>query len=189
MVSKKRIGNLIIILSCIILTQFIIIFCIANQEPKVIIQEVEVIKEVEITKEIPVEVVVEVEPVYSYNVTSEEREMLARLVYLEANVESLDCQKAIVSTVINRWQNGHWGDSIESVIYAEKQFSPAYLISSTTPNNTNYEAVDYVLKNGSTLPSYVMFFRADHHFNWRGYSPYTCIDQTYFGYFERDFNS
>jgi spore germination cell wall hydrolase CwlJ-like protein len=155
-----------------------------NQEPEVIIQEVEVVKEIEVIKEVPIKV--EVEPTYAYKVTSEEREMLARLVYLEANVESLDCQKAIASTVINRWQNGRWGDSIKDVIYAEGQFSPAYLISSTTPNNTNYEAVDYVLKNGCTLPDYILYFRAAYHFAWHGYQPYTSIDQTYFGYMEKD---
>jgi spore germination cell wall hydrolase CwlJ-like protein len=155
-----------------------------NQEPEVIIQEVEVVKEIEVIKEVPIEV----EPTYAYNVTSEEREMLARLVYLEANAENLDCQKAIVSTVMNRLENGRWGDSVKDVIYAEKQFSPAHLIGSTTPNNTNYEAVDYVLKNGSTLPSYIMFFRADYHFNWIGYKPYTQIDQTCFGYFHKDAN-
>ena len=93
------------------------------------------------------EVFVEIEPTYVYSISSEEREMLARLVYLEANIESLECQKAVVSVVINRWQNGYWGDTLKDVVYAPNQFSPAYLIPNTTPTNTNYEAVDYVLKN------------------------------------------
>lgn len=189
MVSKKRVNNIIIILCCIILIQFIVIVYLINRGPKVVTQQVEVVKEVEVIKEMPVEVKVEVEPTYAYNVTSEEREMLARLVYLEANVENLDCQKAIVSTVMNRLENGRWGDSVEDVIYAKSQFSPAYLIDSTTPNNINYEAVDYVLKNGSTVPSHVMFFRSNYHFNWIGYKPFTRIDQTCFGYFEKDLNN
>lgn len=123
---------------------------------------------------------------YIYNITSEERKMLAALVYLEANVESIECQKAIVSVVINRWQSGYWGKSLYSVIYAPNQFSPANLISSTTPTATNYAAVDYVLKNGTTLPSYVMYFRANYHFNWSGYVPYTKISNTCFGYMSKD---
>ncbi len=188
MVSKNRVNNIVITLCCIILIQLLVIICIVKQKPEVKIQEVEIIKEIEVIKEVPVEVIVEVEPTYVYNVTSEEREMLARLVYLEANTENLDCQKAIVSTVMNRWENGRWGDNIKDVIYAEGQFSPAYLISSTTPNTTSYEAVDYVLKNGSTLPSYVMFFRADYGFSetWEEYSEHRQIDQTYFGYLLKD---
>lgn len=182
MISKKTVNNIIIALCCIILIQFLMMICMSIQKPKVVIQEVEVVKEVEVIKEVQVEV----EPTYIYNVTPAEREMLARLVYREVNVESIDCQRAVVSVVLNRLENGRWGNSIKDVIYAEGQFSPAYLISSTTPNNTNYEAVDYVLRNGSTLPAYVLYFRADYHFNWQGYKPYTRIDKTYFGYLEKD---
>jgi spore germination cell wall hydrolase CwlJ-like protein len=123
---------------------------------------------------------------YVYNITSEERKMLAALVYLEANVESIECQRAIVSVIINRWKSGYWGKSLYSVIYAPNQFSPANLISSTTPTATNYAAVDYVLKNDTTLPSYVLYFRANYHFNWSGYVPYTKISNTCFGYMSKD---
>jgi spore germination cell wall hydrolase CwlJ-like protein len=117
--------------------------------------------------------------------------MLARLVYLEANTESIECQKAIVSVVINRWQNGTWGDTLEDVIYYPHQFTPASLIAKTTPTQTNYDAVDYVLENGSILPKYVMFFRASYGFSntdWgnHGYHEYLQVDNTFFGYFEKD---
>lgn len=181
---SKRIFNIGVVLCCVILFQFILIICLINQEPKVIVEEVEIIKEVEVIKEVPVEVKVEVEPTYVYNITSEEREMLARLVYLESNIESLECQKAIASVVINRWQSGYWGDTLEDVIYAKGQFTPAHKIHRTTPNETNYAAVDAVLKDGCTLPEYVRYFRANFHFTWAGYKPYTVIDQTYFGYIE-----
>jgi N-acetylmuramoyl-L-alanine amidase len=117
--------------------------------------------------------------------------MLARLVYREANIESLECQIAVVSVVINRWQDGRWGDTLEDVIYSPHQFSPSGLLYKTTPNETNYEAVDYVLKNGSIFPKYVMFFRADFGFSntdWanEGYREYIQLDDTFFGYFEKD---
>lgn len=166
------------------------------------IKEIEVIKEIEIEKEVIVEVekevivekeivvekevTIEIEPTYVYNVTSAEREMLARLVYLEGGIESLECQKAIASVVINRWQNGYWGDTIKEVIYAKAQFSPASKIKTTTPTEKQYEAVDYVLKNGCTLPEYVLYFRANYDHKWIGYQPYTVIGRTYFGYLEKD---
>lgn len=128
---------------------------------------------------------------HAYNITEAEREMLARLVYLEANTESIECQRAIVSVVVNRWQNGTWGDTLEDVIYYPYQFTPASLIDKTTPTQTNYDAVDYVLKNGSTLPKYCMYFRASYGFSntdWAnyGYREYKQIDNTFFGYFEKD---
>lgn len=123
---------------------------------------------------------------YKYNISPEDRETLARLVFLEGNAESLDCQKAIASVVINRMHSGYWGSSINSVVYARNQFTPAKRIPYTTPTAANYEAVDYVLMNGVTLPTYVLYFRANHHFAWRGYVPYIAISRTYFGYMAKD---
>ena len=121
-----------------------------------------------------------------YNATLDDRETLARLVFLEANTESLECQKAIASVVLNRVNSGYWGNTVNSVVYAKNQFTPASRIPYVTPTATNYEAVDYVLENGATLPAEVLYFRANYHFNWNGYVPYTSIDNTYFGYMAKD---
>ena len=184
MINQKRISNLIIILCCIILTQFIITICLINQKPEVIIEEKEILVPYQtiIEKEIPV---VQKES-YVYNITSVEREMLARLVYLEANTESIECQKAVVSVVINRWKSGQWGNTLEDVVYAKSQFSPSDLLYKTTPNETNYNAVDEVIKNGTTLPEYILYFRSDYHFNWNGYNSYAKIGDTCFGYLSKD---
>ena len=141
-------------------------------------------------KEIEKKVVVEVEkdPTYKYNISPVERETLARLVYLEANTESIECQRAVASVVINRWQDGMWGNTITSVIYYPYQFSPSGLIHKTTPTETNYAAVDQVLKNGPSLPSHVMYFRSGHGFSktWDGYAESAQIGDVYFGYFLAD---
>lgn len=136
----------------------------------------------EITEPSPTETSTE----YIYNITSEEREMLAKLIFLEANTESLECQKAVVSVIINRLNSGYWGNTLHSVVYAKNQFTPASRIPYTTATTTNYEAVDYVLTNGVTLPSYCLYFRAGYHFSWNGYIPYTSIGNTYFGYMAKD---
>ena len=144
------------------------------------------IKEVETRKEVIVEV--EKEPTHIYNITSSEREMLARLVYREANTESLECQIAIVSVVVNRWNDGRWGQTLGEVVYSPEQFSPANLLYKTTPTEMNYAAVDYVLKNGSILPKHCMYFRSEYCFSdtWEGYARYTQIGAMYFGYFLAD---
>lgn len=154
------------------------------QPPK--IKTVEIIKEVEVAKEKIVEV--EKEPTYKYKISSVEREMLARLVYLEANTENLECQMAVASVVINRWLDGWWGKTIAGVIYAPYQFTPAGLIHKTTPTETNYAAVDHILKNGSILPKYCMYFRSEYCFSdvWERYTRYAQIGDIYFGYFMAD---
>lgn len=162
----------------------LLILFIDTQPPK--IETVEVVKEVEVVQEKIVEI--EKEPTYKYSISSVEREMLARLVYLEANTESLECQRAVASVVINRWLDGRWGSTIASVIYSPYQFSPAGLIYKTTPTETNYVAVDHILKNGSILPKYCLFFRSQYGFSstWSGYAEYAKIDDMYFGYFTTD---
>ena len=181
--SYSKIGYYKVITSLVGII-LLLIFYILIVPPKIEIKEVEKEVIVEVEKEVTVEVVKE--PINAYNITSEEREMLARLVYLEANTESLECQMAIVSVVINRWQDGRWGNTLEDVVYAPYQFTPSNLIYQTTPTELNYTAVDLVLQNGCTLSPYVMFFRTNHHFDWQGYKPYTQIDYTCFGYFEGD---
>ena len=90
----------------LVLETYILIYVQANPTVETIIQRE--INEVEVEKIVEVEKVVEVEPQYTYHITSAEREMLARLVYREANVESIECQKAVVSVVINRLHSGDW---------------------------------------------------------------------------------
>lgn len=178
MEEQKRAYYCIIIKLISIIILLCIIIAIIPKEA----ETVEIIKEVE--KKVIVEV--EKQPTYVYNITSMEREMLARLVYREANTESLECQMAIVSVVINRWQDGRWGNTLEDAIYSPYQFTPANLLYKTTPTELNYTAVDLVLQNGCTLPPHCMYFRTDHHFDWEGYKPYTQIDYTCFGYFVAD---
>lgn len=160
----------------------LLILYISVQPPKIQVKEVEIEKEKIVTVE------VESNSTYKHNVSSVEREMLARLVYLEANTENLECQMAVASVVINRWLDGRWGSTIASVIYSPYQFSPSGLIHKTTPTETNYVAVDHVLKNGSILPKYCLYFRSEFGFSktWKGYVEYHKIDDMYFGYFIAD---
>ena len=181
--SYSKIGYYKVITSLVGIILLLILYIVIIP-PQVEIKEIEKEIVVEVEKEVMIEVVKE--PTYAYNITSEEREMLARLVYREANIESLECQMAVISVVINRWQDGRWGDTLEDVVYSPYQFTPANLLYQTTPTELNYTAVDLVIQNGCTLPPYCMYFRADYHFSWNGYKPYTQIDCTCFGYFEGD---
>lgn len=116
--------------------------------------------------------------------TDEEKEMFAAIIYLEGGGESYECQLGIGSVILNRLESGYWGNTLEDVLYAKNQFTPAHRIKSTTPTNTQRKVVKQLLTEGTTLPYYVMYFRAWYYFSWA--ESYTNIDDTYFSYLEKD---
>ena len=135
-----------------------------------------------------------------YVVTDQEYNWLVRLVFLEAGYCSLETKISIISLVFNRLESGIWGDSLEEVLFYPNQFRKKKTLDKcipySLPKNPYYaqtkkfinawdecfRAVDYVLEWGSILPSYVMFYRTDYHFKWKGYAKYTVLDNLYFGY-------
>lgn len=121
-----------------------------------------------------------------YKISNEERELLARLVHCEASVCGTQCKYDVISVVFNRLESGKWGNTLEEVIYYKNAFTPATggKLEQTTPTKADYAAVDYVVKNGPTIPTYVRYFRTDYDFRWEGYENYKVIDNVYFGYFE-----
>ena len=123
-----------------------------------------------------------VEKKMAYDLTSAERELLAQLLYHEARGESLECQKAVASVILNRVDSKIWGDSLTDVIYAKNQFEPVVkgLLPNTKPLQKQYEAIDYVLENGATVPEEVLYFRADHYFEWA--TDFMNMDNTYFSF-------
>ena len=124
-----------------------------------------------------------------YNITQKERDMLAKLVYLEAGTCGDQCQRAVASVVFNQLEAGYWGNTLEEVIYYKNAFSPAYLIATCEqPPQEIYDAVDYVLNTGPTIPKEVRYFRTDYDFSWEGYTHYATYDNVYFGYFTNGYH-
>lgn len=128
-----------------------------------------------------------------YQITEEERQLLAKLVHSEASICSEECQRAVVSVVFNRLESGKWrkdmnGDNkitVYDIIYYPNAFTPATngSIDKCELTSEDYAAVDYVIKSGPTVPTEVRYFRTDYDFNWDGYKNYKVIDNVYFGYF------
>ena len=148
-------------------------------------KEPEVITQTQVLYE-TLEVEAEPEEPY-YNITSVERELLARLIWAESRGEPEDCQQGIVTVIFNRATSCRL--SISDVIYAKSasgtpQFSTASMLDSVTPTEQQYECVDYVVWNGPTMPSWVQYFRANKHHDWSSkYVEYCVIGNTYFGGF------
>lgn len=90
----------------------------------------------------------------------DDRELLARLLYTEARGESIECQRAVVSVVLNRVNTS--GNTISEVIKAPGQFDLGNKLDNIKPLQTQYDVVDYVLANGITIPSDVIYFRSGH---------------------------
>ncbi len=115
------------------------------------------------------------------DMTDDDINELATLVYLEAGAESYECKMAVASVVINRMT--YYDQSLQNIIYEPNQFTPAYLIPFYEPSESSLRAVKEVVSNGPTLPEYVTYFRADHYFDWGDrYVNYINIDHTYFSY-------
>lgn len=90
-----------------------------------------------------------------FPLTSEEFELLAKVVYLEANVEPYEGQVAVARVVLNRvLEKSKWNcNSIEEVIYQKGQFNQITdRIDSTVPTLNNYKAVIDATYNTIDMP-------------------------------------
>ena len=126
------------------------------------------------------------------HLTPEEKRLFATLIYHEARGESYECQLAVGSTVLNRMKVLNM--TLREVIFQKYrgvwQFSPAPLLERKDENGNfvwepyeeQWQVVEQLCTDGPTLPYYVLFFRADYHFDWA--IPYCEIGDTYFSYME-----
>lgn len=99
------------------------------------------------------------EPVSRYApVTEAEIDLMARVVYAEANTESAAGQQAVAEVILNRRAAGNFEDTIEAVIFAPGQFSTASILHRVTPTSANYDAVRAALYGEAILPMDVVYF-------------------------------
>lgn len=78
-------------------------------------------------------------------ITNDDIDTLARLVYHEARGEPFEGQVAVVEVVFNRILSPAFPDTVEEVVYQKYgdvwQFSPAPYLDTAEPGATQYEAV------------------------------------------------
>lgn len=100
-----------------------------------------------------------VEPRYTgIGLTWEEKTLLAKMVWVEAQGESFEGQQAIAEIVLNRMMADNFPDSVRGVIYAEGQFKSTTQLKDAEPTQTQYEAVEAALSGPYVLPMDVVFF-------------------------------
>lgn len=114
-----------------------------------------------------------------YGFSQSDIDLLACLVFGEAGNQSDECQRAVASVVINRINSSEFPNTCRGVIYQKSQFTGG----KSKMSDDSYRNTLYVLQNGSTLPSWVMYFRMSYHFDWSGYTQYKKIGSECFGGF------
>lgn len=95
--------------------------------------------------------------------TPEEREELAAIVYLEAGNQSAEGQQAVVEVVFNRVLHSAFPDTVHDVLHDGEgtnipQFSTVYAIGSAEPTQAQYDAIDTALYGDTILDADVVFF-------------------------------
>ena len=93
-------------------------------------------------------------------ITEEERELIARIVHLEANNQPFAGQQAVAEVILNRRAAGNFQDTIAGIIYADNpvQFTTAAGAAYCTPTEQNYAAVDAAMYGEPVLDMDVVYF-------------------------------
>lgn len=90
--------------------------------------------------------------------TQEERDLLAKIIYLEARGESFRGQQAIAEIVFNRIASGKFNTTVKGTLLAEGQFSTVKFLEDAEPGELQYKAIDMALSGPNVLPMDVYFF-------------------------------
>jgi len=94
-------------------------------------------------------------------ISDSEMTELAALIYLEARGEPFEGQQAVAEVVLNRVLSDEFPDTVHGVIYDTKygvQFTPYRQVASTTPTDTQYDAVSGALYGDLILDEGVLYF-------------------------------
>ena len=93
-------------------------------------------------------------------ISADERELIARVVYLEARGEPAEGQQAVAEVILNRVAAENFPDRIADVIHQEnpQQFTTAPYIDKAEPGAEQYAAVDAALYGEPVLPLDVAYF-------------------------------
>ena len=90
--------------------------------------------------------------------TLEEENLLARMVWVEAQGECFEGQQAVAEVVLNRLVADGFQNTVNSVIYAENQFRSVPLLEDAKPTSIQYEAIECALEGPYVLPIDVYYF-------------------------------
>lgn len=95
--------------------------------------------------------------------TEEELNELAAVVFLEAGNQSAEGQQAVVEVVFNRVLHSAFPNTVHDVLHQGEggdvpQFSTIYAVSTATPTQAQYDAINGALYGDTILDADVVFF-------------------------------
>ena len=90
--------------------------------------------------------------------TMEEENLLARLVWVEAQGECFEGQQAVAEVILNRLVAEGFQNTVNGVIYAENQFRSVPFLEDAEPTSIQYEAIERALEGPYVLPIDVYHF-------------------------------
>ena len=112
-------------------------------------------------------------------ISDQEIELIERIVMSEARGESCEAQEAVATVILNRWQDGSFGETISDVCYASGQFAAPYEGEiSMSVNLAVKNAIVYYNTYCQDLPSQILYFRSDHYHTFG--TPYISMGNLYF---------
>ena len=113
---------------------------------------------------------------WAVEVSEQEFEEMARVVMNEASILPYTGKVLVAHVMVNRLQDGRWGDTMHDVLYYDNAFSHTDCNGDVTEECR--EAVLEALECGGAFPKDLLYFRTDHPHNF-GYQ-YAVIGNTYF---------
>ena len=124
------------------------------------------------------------------NLTEEERQLMARVLFNEAGANSIKLMEYCASVMLNQLFSGWYGDTITEVL-SRKNTDVGYAVLDTDADNskgadlsTVLAVVDEICSTGSILPETIWFFRAGEPFSWEGLETFEIVEGVYFQYFD-----
>lgn len=91
-------------------------------------------------------------------VSDEDRELLAKLIWAEAQGEPFEGQQAIAEVVINRVAADNFPGTVHDVLYAPDQFKTVGKLYAAKPTHVQYEAIRRALYGPHVVEEDVVFF-------------------------------
>ena len=85
-------------------------------------------------------------------------ELIAKVVWVEAQGECFEGQQAVAEIVLNRMASPHFPSSANDVIYGEGQFRSVKYLKTAEPNQTQYDAIERAIYGPNILPEDVVYF-------------------------------
>lgn len=92
------------------------------------------------------------------NLTFAERQLLARVVWVEARGESAEGQQAVAEVVLNRMKSKNFPERLRDVIYEDGQFRSVKFLDDAKPGQAQYRAIERALYGPYVLPEDVVYF-------------------------------